>query len=122
IAVPDEAFKGFYHELQSKVENAGLNYIIYGHFGNSHAHLNMLPENEDQFKEAKKLYMEICRRAVELKGTISAEHGVGKLKKEYLMMMYGEENIKQMAHLKMSLDPNKLLGLGNIFDEKYLLM
>jgi D-lactate dehydrogenase (cytochrome) len=120
IAVPDEAFKGFYHELQSKVENAGLNYIIYGHFGNSHAHLNMLPENEDQFKEAKKLYMEICRRAVELKGTISAEHGVGKLKKEYLMMMYGEENIKQMAHLKMSLDPNKLLGLGNIFDEKYL--
>ncbi|MGE5431160.1 MAG: FAD-binding oxidoreductase [Syntrophomonadaceae bacterium] len=120
IAVPDEVFNNFYHEIKNKVEEAGLNYIIYGHFGNSHAHLNMLPEDQDQFKEAKKLYMEICRRAVELKGTVSAEHGIGKLKKEYLMMMYGEENIKQMARLKTSLDPNKILGLGNIFDEKYL--
>jgi D-lactate dehydrogenase (cytochrome) len=120
IAVPGEVFKSFYHEIKDKVEKAGLNYIIYGHFGNSHAHMNMLPEDQEQFHLAKKLYMEICQRAVELKGTVSAEHGIGKLKREYLMMMYGEENIKQMARLKMALDPNKLLGLGNIFDEKYL--
>lgn len=121
IAVPDEAFTAFYHEIQNKVEDAGLNYIIYGHFGNAHAHLNMLPENEEQFRLSKKIYMDICQRAVELKGTVSAEHGIGKLKKEYLMMMYGEENIKKMARLKMALDPQKLLGIGNIFDEKYLL-
>lgn len=120
IAVPDEAFSGFYYEIINKVEKAGLNYIIYGHFGNSHAHLNMLPENQEQFHLAKRLYMDICKRAVELKGTVSAEHGIGKLKKEYLMMMYGEENIKKMAALKLALDPKKLLGIGNIFDETYL--
>ncbi|MGE5401133.1 MAG: FAD-binding oxidoreductase [Ignavibacteriales bacterium] len=120
IAVPDEKFQGFYKEIVREVEEAGLNYVVYGHFGNSHAHLNMLPEDQDGFHLAKKLYMQICQRAVELGGTVSAEHGIGKLKREYLLMMYGEENIRKMAALKAAIDPSKILGIGNIFDEKYL--
>jgi hypothetical protein len=34
--------------------------------------------------------------------------------------MFGEDNIKKMAKLKLSLDPNKILGIGNMFEEKYL--
>ena len=36
------------------------------------------------------------------------------------LMMYGETNIQKMAALKKTLDPNLILGIGNIFDEKYL--
>jgi D-lactate dehydrogenase (cytochrome) len=57
---------------------------------------------------------------VHLKGTISAEHGIGKMKREYLLLMYGEGVIRQMARLKLVFDPNKILNIGNIFEEKYL--
>lgn len=120
IAVPDDKFRGFLKEMVQSVKKENLDYVVYGHFGNSHAHLNMLPKDQIEFVAAKKLYMQICTRAVELSGTISAEHGIGKLKKEYLLMMFGEENIKKMAKLKSSLDPKHIFGIGNIFDEKYL--
>jgi D-lactate dehydrogenase (cytochrome) len=120
IAVPDDKFRDFLKKMVQAVKEENLDYVVYGHFGNSHAHLNMLPKDQIEFVAAKKLYMQICKRAVELSGTISAEHGIGKLKKEYLLMMFGEENIKKMAKLKVSLDPKHIFGIGNIFDEKYL--
>jgi len=92
-------------------------YVTYGHFGNSHVHLNMLPKDEEEFEKGKELYKNICLRAIELGGTFSAEHGVGKNKTEYLLAMYGEENINAMRDIKKTLDPNYILGVGNIFDQ-----
>ncbi len=119
-AVPINNFRKYYNEIIASVKTSGLNYICYGHIGDCHLHLNMLPENEAEFLEAKELYKMFCKRAVKFGGTISAEHGIGKMKRDYLFDMYGEENIKQMAKIKKTLDPNKLLGIGNIFDEKFL--
>jgi D-lactate dehydrogenase (cytochrome) len=118
-AVPDNEFIDFYFDVKSLVENSGLNFLSYGHFGNSHLHLNMLPADENQHKRAKELYHNICEKAVKLGGTISAEHGIGKLKKEYFLMMYGEEKIRKMAALKKQLDPNLILGIGNLFDPQF---
>jgi D-lactate dehydrogenase (cytochrome) len=119
-AVPANHFNSFYNWMKKKVMQANLNYVIYGHFGNCHPHLNMLPRDEDEYKKAKAIYKMICEEAVRLGGTISAEHGIGKLKREYLLIMYGERVIKEMAQLKLIFDPNKILNIGNIFDEKFL--
>jgi D-lactate dehydrogenase (cytochrome) len=119
-AVPVENFKTFYEEMKNSVKEHSINYVCYGHIGDCHLHLNMLPVNQTEFEKAKKLYRSFCKRAIELGGTISAEHGVGKMKRDYLLDMYGEKNIIQMAELKKQLDPNKILGIGNIFEEKYL--
>jgi D-lactate dehydrogenase (cytochrome) len=97
-----------------------MEYVVYGHFGNCHPHLNMLPKDQDDFIQAKKIYFEICSEAVRLKGTVSAEHGIGKMKRDHLVMMYGEGVISQMAKLKLVFDPNIILNIGNIFEEKYL--
>ena len=94
--------------------------MVYGHFGNGHTHLNMLPKDQDDFIKSKKIYSQICSEAVRLKGTVSAEHGIGKMKREYLLLMYGEDMIRQMARLKLVFDPQRNLNIGNIFDEKYL--
>ena len=119
-AVPINNFRKYYNEIIASVKTSGLNYICYGHIGDCHLHLNMLPENEAEFLEAKELYKTFCKQAVKFGGTISAEHGIGKMKRDYLFDMYGENNIIQMAKIKKILDPNKLLGIGNIFDEKFL--
>jgi D-lactate dehydrogenase (cytochrome) len=120
VAVPDKSFREFYFTLQGWAKQSKIDFVSYGHFGNSHIHLNFLPKNDDEFNEGKKLYKQICEEAVRLGGTISAEHGIGKVKRDYLLMMYGETNIRKMATLKKSLDPNLILGIGNIFDEMFL--
>lgn len=115
VAVPDDYFIDFYKEITSIVEDEKMDYVIYGHFGNSHVHLNMLPKSEEEFKKGKELYKKICLRAIELGGTFSAEHGVGKNKTEYLVTMYGKENINAMREIKKVFDPNYIFGVGNIF-------
>lgn len=119
IAVPDNNFREFYLAAKNMVKKNNIKKVAYGHFGNSHLHLNMLPKDDNEYKTAKNIYMELCKMGVELGGTISAEHGIGKLKREYLLMMFGEEVIRQMANLKKQFDPNLILNYGNIIDPKY---
>lgn len=116
VAVPDETFNNYYSYCKSLVEKESLDYVAYGHFGNSHLHLNMLPKNEEEFQKGKMIYKMICQKAVELGGTVSAEHGIGKSKRDYLLMMYGEEAIQEMIKLKQVFDPNMILGSGNLFE------
>jgi D-lactate dehydrogenase (cytochrome) len=114
-AVPDDKFIDFYYAIKDDVEKGKLDYVIYGHAGNSHLHLNMLPKTEEEFEKGKLLYKSICNKAIKLGGTFSAEHGVGKNKRDFLVEMYGEENVNKMRLLKKTLDPNYILGVGNIF-------
>jgi D-lactate dehydrogenase (cytochrome) len=115
VAVPDNKFEELYFHSKKLVEKTNLNYVIYGHAGNSHIHLNMLPHDEDEYAQGVFVYGEICRKAVELGGTVSAEHGIGKLKTAYLLLMYGKETINKMIGLKKVFDPHMILGKGNIF-------
>jgi D-lactate dehydrogenase (cytochrome) len=115
IAVPDIRFRELYNFSKKAVQESKFIYLIYGHFGNSHMHLNILPRNEEEYLKGKIVYNAICKKAVELGGTISAEHGIGKLKTDYFMEMYGKETIRKMAELKKTLDHNMILGSGNIF-------
>ena len=52
--------------------------------------------------------------------TNDPEHGIGKLKRKYLAAMMGERYLNEMAAIKRALDPNGILGRGNMFDESYL--
>ena len=55
-----------------------------------------------------------------LGGTISAEHGIGKIKSKYLYVQYGERFLSEMAELKRVFDPQGILGRDNMFDAKFL--
>jgi len=121
-AVPNEKFKEFYEFTVRLIKNNNLDYVVYGHIGNSHLHFNMLPKTESELNICRELYGEICGKSTELGGTISAEHGIGKLKTKYLLQMFGESNLLQMAKLKKILDPNLVLNIGNMIEEKYLQM
>lgn len=119
-AVPDDKFEEYYNFTTNLITDHNIKYVVYGHIGNSHLHFNMLPKNKEELSLCRSLYGNICAKAVEFGGTISAEHGIGKLKTNYLLEMFGEQNILQMAKLKKKFDPNGILNIGNMFDEKYL--
>ena len=120
IAVPDAGFREMLKFYKEKLAASGINYLIFGHIGESHMHVNMLPGTEEEFKKSREIYMEFARKAVAMGGTVSAEHGIGKLKHHFLEIMYGKGNLKQMALLKKSLDPSCVLGLDNIFPKELL--
>jgi FAD/FMN-containing dehydrogenase len=91
-------------------------YVIFGHIGDAHLHVNVLPTNEDEWKRASGLMTEFARRAVEMGGTVSAEHGLGKRKRHLLEIQYTDAEIEAMKNVKKRLDPNWLLGPGTLFD------
>ncbi len=120
IAVPDEKFREMYDYYLQKGEESKIKYLNFGHIGESHLHFNFLPQSKKESKRARRYLKEFCQRAVSLGGTVSAEHGIGKLKKPYLNIMFTEEDIKDMARLKRHFDPKCLLGLDNIFNKEIL--
>ncbi|RTY37172.1 FAD-binding oxidoreductase [Chlorobium phaeovibrioides] len=120
MAVPDHAFRELFDFYRSSCEQHGFVYIIFGHIGNAHVHLNILPRNREEFVEAKALYRTFVKKAIALGGTLSAEHGIGKLKSEYLAELYGEDAIREMAAIKKCLDPFLVLNIGNIIPLSFL--
>jgi D-lactate dehydrogenase (cytochrome) len=120
IAVPSKAFREMFAFYREKLAASDIDSLIFGHIGECHMHVNMLPKNEEEFIACRSIYMDFVKKAVGLGGTVSAEHGIGKIKHAYLEAMYGKKNIKQMADLKKSLDPSCILGLDNIFPKDLL--
>ena len=92
-----------------------LDYVIFGHIGDAHVHINILPKSESEFKAGQDLMLEFARHAVELGGTVSAEHGLGKRKAHLLALQYAPAEIEAMKEVKRRLDPNWLLNRGNLF-------
>ncbi|MES1257166.1 MAG: FAD-binding oxidoreductase [Acidobacteriota bacterium] len=90
-------------------------YVIYGHIGDAHVHVNMLPSTPAQRDTASALLKEFAAKAVELGGTVSAEHGLGKRKAGMLALQYAPAHIEAMLEVKRRLDPRWLLGRGNLF-------
>ena len=120
MAVPDEEFRGLFELYRHTLRQSGLRYTIFGHIGDNHLHVNILPRNDEEGVRARAIYVDFLRYAAAHGGTLSAEHGVGKLKREYLRFFYTDDNLRQMAQLKAAFDPKGILGRGNMFDESYL--
>lgn len=120
MAVPDDDFRSFLRYYKEILDASGLDYVIFGHIGDCHLHANMLPKNDDEAEKARHIYGRCVAQAIMLGGTVSAEHGIGKLKRKYLAAMMGERYLNEMAELKKAFDPNGILGRGNMFDEDYL--
>jgi D-lactate dehydrogenase (cytochrome) len=120
MSVPDDSFSEMFKFYQALLANGDLRYTIFGHIGDNHVHVNILPRDDDEAAKAWGIYRRFIAKAVELGGTISAEHGIGKLKREYLRELYGDQHLREMAALKRAFDPAGILGRGNMFDEEYL--
>jgi len=115
MAVSDEHLATIMHVYHDALTEAGLEYVIFGHVGNNHVHVNILPRNAADYTNGKKLYMAWAEKIVAMGGTVSAEHGIGKLKVPFLQIMYGEEGLGEMKALKRSFDPAGRLNPGNLF-------
>lgn len=114
-AVPldrNDEMLGYYHR---RLNEESLDCVIFGHIGDAHVHVNVLPRSQADFEKGQRLMLEFARRAVELGGTVSAEHGLGKRKAHLLELQYTAAQIESMKDVKRHLDPQWLLNRGNLF-------
>ena len=104
-----------YAEEQAK--KFGLRAPMVGHLGdgNFHVLLPFDPENKETYKKIREFNDLLINKALELKGTITGEHGVGRHKKEYLLKEHAD-NIPLMKLIKRSIDQNNIMNPGKIFD------
>ena len=120
MAVSDEAFPRLFRLYKETLQSSGLRYTIFGHIGDNHVHVNILPRDDSEGAHARDLYVQFLKYAASAGGTLSAEHGVGKLKRDYLRYFYTDAQLREMAALKAAFDPHRILGRGNIFSEDLL--
>jgi D-lactate dehydrogenase (cytochrome) len=120
MAVPDAEFARILSFYRETLNASRLLYVIFGHIGDNHVHVNILPRDDGEAATARDIYRRFVEEVVRAGGTISAEHGIGKLKRDYLRTLYNEEHLREMAALKKALDPACILGRGNIFAEEFL--
>ena len=104
-----------YAEEQAK--KFGLRAPMVGHLGdgNFHVLLPFDPKNKETYKKIREFNDLLINKALELKGTITGEHGVGLHKKEYLLKEHAD-NIPLMKLIKRSIDQNNIMNPGKIFD------
>jgi D-lactate dehydrogenase (cytochrome) len=115
MAVPNKHLKTIMNRYHADLESLGLQYAIWGHIGNNHLHVNVLPRNAIEHAHTKAIYKKWTETVSKLGGSVSAEHGVGKLKTVFLQVMYGDNHITEMKHIKAVFDPKGLLGVDNMF-------
>ncbi len=104
-----------YAEEQAK--KFGLRAPMVGHLGdgNFHVLLPFDPNKKEMYKKIREFNDLLIKKALELNGTITGEHGVGLHKKEYLLEEHGD-NIPIMKMIKRTIDQNNIMNPGKIFD------
>lgn len=115
LAVPDEHLLDIWDLYRTRLNEAGIEWVGFGHVGNNHFHISSMPRNPEELKTGMEIYTEFAKQAVAYGGTVSAEHGIGKIKAKFLKTMYSDDQIDQMKRLKQAFDPEMLLNPGNIF-------
>jgi len=96
----------------------GFDSICYGHAGDGNLHVNIIKGNmsdEDWNNKLKDGIREIFELTVALGGTISGEHGIGLVQKEYMSIKYSEIHLNLMRGIKKVFDPNGILNPDKIF-------
>jgi D-lactate dehydrogenase (cytochrome) len=115
MSVPDGRLEDVMQMYHEGLSQAGLEYVIFGHIGNNHVHVNILPRSMDEFEKGRALYLNWAKQVVAMGGSVAAEHGIGKLKTDFLRLMFGDMDIQRMQQLKKLFDPSELLNPGNLF-------
>src|SRR4051812_15090446 len=97
----------------------GFHSVCYGHAGDGNLHVNIIKGDltDEEWNGSLKVGInEIFQLVKKLGGTISGEHGIGLVQKEYLPIVFDNVQLRLMREIKKIFDPNHILNAGKIFD------
>lgn len=116
ISVPLDLMADAVRVLRTTIETSvpGAPWVVFGHLADSNIHVNAMPE--PSIENARKLVEVAVYNVVkEFGGSVSAEHGIGRMKAAYLPLSRTSAEMELMARMKRALDPKGILSPGRIF-------
>jgi D-lactate dehydrogenase (cytochrome) len=116
VCVPISRLADCINQTRADIDETGLLAPIVGHVGDGNFHLLLLVDHDEPEEVAKAaaLHQRMVRRALEMEGTCTGEHGIGLGKMEFLREEHGNA-VDSMKLVKQALDPNNLFNPGKIF-------
>ena len=117
LAVPDDRLRDMWAAYRDTLDGDGLEWVAFGHIGNNHLHVNILPRDLHELEKGIAAYDRLAAQAVAFGGVVSAEHGIGKIKSRLLNLMYSDAQISQMRAVKAALDPGMMINPGDVLAE-----
>jgi glycolate oxidase len=118
--VPRSAVPEMVRRVRRISEEIGLPIAVFGHAGDGNLHPNILFDRrrEGELERVERAAAAIFRAALELGGTLSGEHGIGSLKREFLIEDLGPDAVALMRGIKQVFDPKGLLNPHKMFPER----
>ena len=98
----------------------GFQSVCYGHAGDGNLHVNIIKgtmTDQHWTTEVTKGIREIFELTVALNGTLSGEHGIGYVQKNYMDIAFNQTQLQLMKGIKQLFDPNNILNPGKIFPD-----
>jgi glycolate oxidase len=115
VAVPRAKVPELWRGARELGEKYGIKVLSFGHAGDGNLHIDALKYDmpDDRWNAAiEKWVPELFELTVALGGTITAEHGIGRLKRKYLPINHGDAELQLMRRIKTAFDPNNILNPG----------
>ena len=114
-AVPYARLQDALTQSRNAVERNGAPMpVTYGHAGNGHPHQNFIAEDPVALERIQRAIEETLHCVMKMGGTVSAEHGLGKLKQKWLSLQLSPRQIAVMHAMKNTLDPSGMFSPGNV--------
>ncbi|KAL9009327.1 MAG: hypothetical protein Q9180_009413 [Flavoplaca navasiana] len=113
VAVPISRLPDIIEQTKEDMAKSGLLAAMVGHVGDGNFHAILL-FNDKERKIAEDVVHRMVKRAVEMEGTVTGEHGVGLIKRDYLAHELGEETVDLMRKLKQAFDPRCILNCDKV--------
>ena len=115
MAVPDEKLHEVMRMYRHGLAELGIEAVIFGHIGDNHVHVNMLPQDMDELRRAKALYGSWAEAVVQMGGVVAAEHGIGRIKKSMLAIQCSPAELAMMKEVRGFFDPQGIFSPGVLF-------
>ncbi len=114
VSVPINVMESFVADVDSSLNKRFANYsnLVFGHIGDNNLHLLVATGDKSDYQAINDTVYGVVG---DYRGSVSAEHGIGLIRKDYLMYSRTPEEIELMQRLKATLDPNNILNPGRIF-------
>ncbi len=121
VCVPISRLSECIEETLRDLDASGIYGPIVGHVGdgNFHVLLAVDHDDDDEVRRIDAFHSRLVRRAIEMEGSCTGEHGIGVGKMEFLAQELGDAAVSVMAQMKRALDPHNIMNPGKVIDERY---
>ncbi|HEY1772789.1 MAG TPA: FAD-linked oxidase C-terminal domain-containing protein [Gammaproteobacteria bacterium] len=120
VVVPVSRMADFISRLGELSTRYGVPIVNFGHAGNGNIHVNLLvdPDDHAQMQNAELCLQEVFKTVLDMRGTLSGEHGVGIEKQRFMALEFDTPTLELMRRIKKDFDPNGILNPGKLLPDQ----